>query len=175
MDLESFLWSWKALTENVKLSLKSERIKSIVFPISIDLSNFYDSWKLQQSLSNFSCAFQFRFFRFQFELSNLKLFNSTFCSEQINFRILANTRTFEHTLWMVDVRWPLLSRNDPQMHDLWSDTVWFFYHGKPNDSEFIFWFLRRGRSDLLHSTSLSLALDRPRLYLLLPTPKKSEN
>ena len=25
--------------------------------------------------------------------------------------------------------------------------------------------------DLLHSTSLSLALDRPRLYLLLPTPK----
>ena len=53
-------------------------------------------------------------------------------------------------------------------------TVWFFYHGKPNDSKLIFWFLRRGRSDLLHSTSLSLALDRPRLYLLLPRQRNQK-
>ena len=53
-------------------------------------------------------------------------------------------------------------------------TVWFFYHGKPNDSKLIFWFLRCGWSNLLHSTLLSLALDRPRLYLLLPSQRNQE-
>ena len=53
-------------------------------------------------------------------------------------------------------------------------TEWFFYHGKSNDSKLIFWFLRRGRNDLLHSTNLSLALDRPRLYLLLPRQKNQK-
>ena len=35
-------------------------------------------------------------------------------------------------------------------------TVWFFYHGKPNDSEFIFSFLRRGRSAISFTALLYL-------------------
>ena len=35
-------------------------------------------------------------------------------------------------------------------------TVWVFSHGKPNDSEFIFWFLRRGRSAISFTALLYL-------------------
>ena len=37
-----------------------------------------------------------------------------------------------------------------------SSTVWVFSHGKPNDSEFIFWFLRRGRSAIFLTALLYL-------------------
>ena len=40
-------------------------------------------------------------------------------------------------------------------------TVWLFYHGKPNDSKLIFWFLRRGRSPSQHFSVFSIGSPTP--------------